>query len=436
MNLLAAANPEGEFVGIDAIEGHVRHARSVARAARLSNVRFLHCTFEQALARRFKAFDYVFAHGVYTWVSDTNADRLFELARRFLKPGGLYAMGYNVEPGWSSLRPVQRLLFELGQRECTHDQGPAITRALQRLSELTRAGARALSLPPHAARIVEMLPGLPVSYLTHEYLNSAWRPVFVTEAHARARQHGLEFVASANVETRRMDFVLRSEAREIVAAQEDPVLREFLIDLCLNRSFRSDVFTREGRRLPRARTRSRRLAGRYALLRPRRGLDYTLHTAAGRLRFDNRAARALTRALEASPCRLADVAARVPGLRCSEADLLNVADALLAARIIAPVDPRKRVQPVPLNDLLRRRIDSGDGLNVQVGSHGTAFAVPMLDQILIHLNLHGRPTRGALAAYLDAHDLEMDEAGSQDFLKTALAGWTARRRIYETLGVM
>ena len=80
--LQAACHPESEFVGVDFMPAHVAHARRLAQAAGITNVRFIEGDFTalendaSALADAAGAplegqTDYVVAHGIASWVSPT-----------------------------------------------------------------------------------------------------------------------------------------------------------------------------------------------------------------------------------------------------------------------------------------------------------------------------------------------------------------------------
>ncbi len=122
-NLLAAALPQGRFLGLDAMAEHTKSARAFAKAHGIGNVTFKRDTFAAALKRDYGPFDYIACHGVYTWVSEQNRAALTAFIDRFLKPGGLVYLGYNSLPGWSGLAPIQHILAEVAR--CTPAKAPA-----------------------------------------------------------------------------------------------------------------------------------------------------------------------------------------------------------------------------------------------------------------------------------------------------------------------
>jgi SAM-dependent methyltransferase len=120
--LQAACHPESEFVGVDFMPSHIAHARRLAQAGGISNVRFIEGDFT-ALQNDPSALvdatgapldgqtDYVVAHGIASWVSPSVRASLWALAGRLLKPGGLHYTSYNTEPGWLAAKPFQHLVM-------------------------------------------------------------------------------------------------------------------------------------------------------------------------------------------------------------------------------------------------------------------------------------------------------------------------------------
>lgn len=443
LNLLAAANPEGSFVGIDAMPEQIARARAVARAAGLENVRFVRATLDEVRHRRFPRFHYVAAHGLYTWISDRNAALLFELAARVLAPGGLCYLAYNVEPGWSALRPVQQLLSSATRYLPAASATASIEQALGLLDQVRSAAGERLGLGARAGSQLDYLRSLPKAYLGHEFLNAHWRPVFVTEAHARAQRAGLDFVDSARPRLRHADYLLRREQRALIAAQPAGPLRELVKDVCLGQMFRADVFVKSARTVSLFEARRRRTTSTFALAVAPKQVDYAVSTPAGRLRFDTRPVRALVRALAAGPCRPVDVARRAPRHGCRMSELLAAVELLLFTGALTPVDPRKRAPRAPsLNALLRAHAGAGSnpasgGQAPQVGRHGGALRVTPLELLLLSHADARPPGLRAMRALLAARGADSAQAlpGGEETLRECLRHWPARRRWLHSLGV-
>src|SRR5215467_14270164 len=68
--VLAATHPNGEFHGIAAMPAHIELAASLATDAGTKNAQYRAIDFAGALDAGLPSFNYVVAHGVYTWVDE------------------------------------------------------------------------------------------------------------------------------------------------------------------------------------------------------------------------------------------------------------------------------------------------------------------------------------------------------------------------------
>jgi hypothetical protein len=58
-------------------------------------------------------FDFIVAHGVYSWVAAHERQTIRDLVRDHVVPGGLLYVSYNSLPGWAGEMPLRKLLVEL-----------------------------------------------------------------------------------------------------------------------------------------------------------------------------------------------------------------------------------------------------------------------------------------------------------------------------------
>src|SRR5207248_929156 len=98
--ILAATHPRGEFHGIDAMPVHVDHAARLATEAQADNAYFHTVDFAAALKAGLPRFDYIVAHGVYSWVDSETRVQLRQLKVRQEKPGRLVYANNNALVGF------------------------------------------------------------------------------------------------------------------------------------------------------------------------------------------------------------------------------------------------------------------------------------------------------------------------------------------------
>lgn len=106
-NLLPLARrwPESRFVGIDLAERSIAEAGERAALAGIGNVDFI-----AGDLRDFEPdggpFDFIIAHGFFSWVPDEVKAALLVFCRRHLSPAGIATISLNLECGWKLRWPV------------------------------------------------------------------------------------------------------------------------------------------------------------------------------------------------------------------------------------------------------------------------------------------------------------------------------------------
>lgn len=248
LNLLAASDPGGRFVGVDFMPAHTVQARAFAQAAGLDNVEFHEAGFEDLVAAGapwLEPFDVVALHGVYSWVSPENRRAIVTLLKRHVKPGGMVYVTYNAMPGWGAGQTLQHLLINLASVESGRSDR-RIEAAIRFALEMQKAGA----ITPEANVILddvrERLERGEVRYLAHEYLNRYWNALYFTEVADAFAEAKLSFAGSASLLDNFHDLELTPAQRQLVATAP-PEFKETIYDYCRNQRFRRDVFIR-GRR--------------------------------------------------------------------------------------------------------------------------------------------------------------------------------------------
>jgi SAM-dependent methyltransferase len=363
--LLAAAHPEGRFLGVDGLEGHVARGRALAVEIGLDNVAFECRTFAAAGDLAEGEADYVVAQGVLAWISPANRAALLDLAARLLRPGGLFCVGYNTLPGWGPIAGFQRLVRALAEGKA----GSSRDRFQAALEQIRTGGMVAPS-------VLDWLQPdkLPPDYFAQEYLNVHWQPLWSGDVIAAAGERGLAFAGQAYPARLRPDFTLRKAWREAIAGIEDIAAREIAADLFVNSFFRADLYAKGALEpLPPEQAQAMRLDQVWASPRGKDDLKLEARTAAGRISFDNAAARAILAHLEDGPAPLKSV----PGI--ASADLLNTIDALQLARLAVPLSPTADTPCAAAANRALAGALAGTSMNARVGANGVATVPEGID---------------------------------------------------------
>ena len=366
--ILAATHPTGAFHGIDAMPAHVDHARRLAAEAAIPNVWFHAIDFAAALDLELPQFDYIVAHGVYTWIDPESQAALRRFIDRRLKPGGLVYLGYNAMPGWARDLPFQRLVRELGLT-FPGDNAARFAAAAEITRSLAEARVPALAASFTVREMAQRPEDYAPAYLVHEFMPAAWRPLYVTEVRAAMATIGLTPAGSATLSENLDWMVLDEEARKTLATINGLDARELVRDFYLDQRFRCDVFSRGNRRLGADERAARLFSSTFALARPAPAIQYTTTTPAGPLDYDTPVARAIIAALTRGARSLTGAASNP-----ATAQDLQTILTLCAAGDMMPAEPGNA--PVgDLNRILCARIDGPEEIRWLALPCGTAVEV-------------------------------------------------------------
>jgi len=233
-NLLAmsVSIPGGRFTGIDYSPAHISRANEAATAIGAKNVEF-HCLSIDDFESPPGSFDYIVAHGVYSWVPSATRDAILAIIHRCLSPHGLAYISYNTLPG-GHLRSLVRdsLRYFPNRRE-------ALDLLTHSFIKPDSAYARALRAEWDDARQT------PDYYLVHEYLVPDRDALYFHEFVSHAGRHQLQFAGEPR-------FFANSFAQsETVQSQlenagADIIQREQYLDWLVGRYFRQTLLCHAG----------------------------------------------------------------------------------------------------------------------------------------------------------------------------------------------
>ena len=382
---LAACHPEAEVHAFDFNPGHIAYARETARRAGLANVRFGERSFADLAALEggeLPLFDYVTLHGIWTWIAREHQLEIVSILSRFVRPGGVVAVTYNAQPGWSRQMPLQRLLFDYAAtREGRSDV--LVNEALDFAQAMQDAGA--LSVDADFMRVIQAKRQRSSTYLAHEYLNASWQPVYHADLAQDMARAKLSYIGSATLLENFPPIFLSEEQRRLVASVP-PSLRETVKDHFNPRIFRRDVFVR-GPRAIAPLTKARRLDDmRLTLAAVEPQLQPKLTLPSGEIEFKSPFYAFMAKALAEGDATLADIRARpnAPAAPSSE-ELLAVGiethNALPVHHAMGEED-RARVRGANLA-FLRIAIELGrPSMTLAAGAIQSGIQIPLLSMLV------------------------------------------------------
>lgn len=253
IHLIASALelPEAAFVGVDLSSVAVERGNRMIAELKLPNVS-LYAADLTAWDPPGGEFDYVIAHGLYSWVPAPVRDALLALIARSLRPNGVGYVSYNAYPGCFIRRMIWEILryhtedFSDPQRKI--DQARELLKFLASGQPAERGPVPAL----FAHEIDNLLNDHEPRVLYHDDLSAMNEPVYLHQFAAHARRFGLRFVAEAEptaMATQAFSPMVADVLNGLAA--RDPLLKEQYLDFLRLRRFRQTLLSTDGQ-VPRA----------------------------------------------------------------------------------------------------------------------------------------------------------------------------------------
>ena len=244
-NLLPMAYglPGARFLGIDVAARPIEIGQGLATALELANVELRRCDLLD-LPADLGEFDYIIAHGVYSWVPAPVRDALMSAFARHLAPGGIAYLNFNALPG-GHFRSLARDLmrFRLAVFDDPEAHGEDAVRFVRQVVGAQPEGSpyrRILEDELH--RIEDNPPGV----LFHDDLVPAHQAFHFRSVVEHASRHGLRYLCEArpaDVHPERYPEPVRAALRRFGGGR---IAREQCLDFLVCQMYRRSLFCREG----------------------------------------------------------------------------------------------------------------------------------------------------------------------------------------------
>jgi len=240
---LAAASPTGRFVGVDLSAQEIATGRERMRRGEIANLTLLERDFEALAGDDLPAFDFITAHGVWTWISRDKREAMLRVVAQKLKPGGLFYMSYNTLPGWAAVEPLRRLMRD----HAAALPGSPLDRAREGVAfaqRLADSGVAYFGANPAAKSMLALIQKAGLAYVVHEYFHADWEPMYFADVAADLSRHGLGFLGQLPLYLNVRDLAIPPSLRKTAESVQDRVVLEGLKDFATNEMFRADVFVK------------------------------------------------------------------------------------------------------------------------------------------------------------------------------------------------
>lgn len=241
LNWLAHNLPESEFIGIDLAQIHISEAEKNKAELELQNVSFFQKDVLKISTETFGKFDYVIAHGLFSWVPDLVREKILSLYGELLNPNGVGFISYNVYPGFH-------------RRQIVRDIMRFYTQRIENPLEKVREGVDFIDfLSGYADDLTEQMfkhelqdfARRRAENIYHDDFAEINQPFYFTEFIAEAEKHNLQFLSECDYFPHQPNNVPDEAAKRFSEISRSTIEYEQYSDFVKCRQFRQTLLCRK-----------------------------------------------------------------------------------------------------------------------------------------------------------------------------------------------
>ena len=250
-NLISQAlfYPQATFTGIEIAPTQVSVGKTYIDQLGITNLDLLEGDVNES-HDHLGTYDYIIAHGFYSWVDEETKNNFLRLCKEHLAENGILYMSYNTYPGWHKMDSVRALLEFANKDIDTLNHREKVRHGKTVASKL---GALMLEYDTVKNQQTSFLQSLRQTlqkqdcYVGHDHLEPVNTPVYFHQCMDHMAEHGFTYLCDCDLNLSFptvYDETLRTQLQ--VLAPHDPLAREQYIDFMLNTAFRKSLFTHKG----------------------------------------------------------------------------------------------------------------------------------------------------------------------------------------------
>jgi methyltransferase-like protein/cyclopropane fatty-acyl-phospholipid synthase-like methyltransferase len=246
---LAELYPNSHFTGVDYSAKQIQAGQECIHALGLKNISLQAMSIAD-IYDDFGEFDFIIAHGVYSWVAQELQAKILQICQTNLAGNGVAYVSLNTLPGWNTVNTIREAMLY-------HTQGldepqAKVQQSRSMLEFLVESTASIES--PHAQSLKDEMASLDKSddyYVLHDYLEGDNHPVYFHEFMQLAQGQGLQYLADTELNSMVLDNFPDSVSKTLNGLG-DVVQIEQYMDFIRNRRFRSTLLCHESMRIDRS----------------------------------------------------------------------------------------------------------------------------------------------------------------------------------------
>ena len=247
---MAARLPDARFEGLDIVEEEILRGQELADAMGLTNLK-LQVADLRDTAKWAGPYDYIIAHGMYSWLPQELQKVLLDGIRSALAPGGIAYVSWNVLPGWYRRAPLRELVQAFVPADLQGTQRVKMGRGLaEALGDLVPDNGTAWS--KMVIEELERLDDAHDGFFLGDVATPCMEPLRFDVFHQRVTESGLSLLCDAEALNPGITGPMHPAVRSAIEAVGPDLVRvEGFLDIVEGRPFRASLLVRDDETLDR-----------------------------------------------------------------------------------------------------------------------------------------------------------------------------------------
>ncbi len=260
-NLISSAlsHPDSEFIGVDLSSEQIKEANRIAKSMDIKNLTFIELDISNPAPLVFHLtngatadinevatelkFDFIYCHGVYSWVPDFVKNAILSNGAKLLAIDGMMVISYNTYPGWKHLDIVRDAML-FGSYDAPDDAKARLTHAKDAALLLNASFKNSAKIGSLTANTLAKIADNKYAdyYIDHEFLEIFNDPCYFKDFVSSASAAGLMHIVDAE-----LVHSWRNEVKELGGKYSslDRLKQEQWGDFLAMRTFRHSVLAHQ-----------------------------------------------------------------------------------------------------------------------------------------------------------------------------------------------
>ncbi len=231
--------PKANIVGIDSSEQNIKTGQATIDALKLANINLKHTNILDIDAD-FGQFDYIIAHGIFSWVSPEVQAKIFSICEHNLTSNGIAYISFNTKPGCNVNNTIRDMMQYLSapvdDPAVKINQHKALLKFLLDSTKETKDHYESF-----IGEEVNNLIQLPETFVCKELVEEKNEALYFHEFMEQAKTHNLKYLGDAFLHTMLSDSFSAPQKDSLQMFNSDLIVQEQMMDILSNRQFRHTI---------------------------------------------------------------------------------------------------------------------------------------------------------------------------------------------------